>query len=455
MSGLSVILETARRALMANRVAMDTVGHNVANASTPGYTRQRVDLTATTPLRTQVGFLGTGVEVQAITRIREQFIDTQIRSTNDMLGKATSQQTILSQIEAIINEPSEYGLANQLDAFFNAFQNLAVHPEESAYRNAVLQQADSITKIFHQYDSNFKQLQQDLKTDVATKIQTINSLVKTINELDLKIIEAAASGIEPNDLRDKRDYAIQELSKIVRVNVSEDARGSVLVAVGGVVIASKSGYVELDTRMNGNSIEVFSTESNRTIQINSGSLGGVLEEYNTTIPSYLDRLNTLATTLINQVNAVHSAGYGIGNPPPTGYNFFVGTDAFDIEVNPELIENPNRIATSGTGAPGDNSIAIALSNIRKQPVLNGGSATIPQYYSAFVSDLGSAIDSANKLLTTQNLILSQLEVQRAAVSGVSIDEEMTNMIKFQRAFDASARMVHTVDEMFQTLLNMV
>lgn len=449
------MLETARRALMAHRVAMDTVGHNVANAETPGYTRQRVDLTATAPLRTSVGLLGTGVTISTIERIREQFIESQIRSANDALGKATSQQTVLSQIEAIINEPSEYGLSSQLDAFFNAFQNLAVHPEESAYRNAVLQQADLLTKTFHQFDTNFKQLQQDLKTDVQTKLDTINSLAKKISELDLQIIQSKASGVEPNDLRDQRDEAIQQLSKIVRINVSEDSQGSVLVAVGGTVIASKSGYTELAARMNGTRVEIYSVESDRTLSISSGSLGGTLEAYNSTLPSYLDTLNTIASALITEVNNLHRSGYGIGSPPPTGYDFFTGTNAFDIAVNTELLDDPNRVAASGTGQAGDNTVALAISALRTTPVLNNNSASIPQFYSAFVSELGTAIVSANNLQTTQTLILDQLNVQRASVSGVSIDEEMTNMIKYQRAFDASARMVRTVDEMFQTILNMV
>lgn len=455
MAGLSTILESARRALMAHRVAMDTVGHNVANAETPGYTRQRVNLTATPPLRTYVGMLGTGVTVQSIERVREQFIDSQIRSTNDALGKATSQHTVLSQIEAMINEPSDYGLSSQLDAFFNAFQNLAVHPEESAYRNAVLQQASTITKTLHQFDSNLKQLQKDLKTDVETKLQTINTLAKKISELDLQIIQSRASGIEPNDLRDQRDHAIQELSKLVRVNVVEDAQGSVLVALEGTVIASKSGYAELTARMNGNTIEIISTESIRPLSLQTGSLGGVLEAYNTTIPSYIEKIHTLAAALISNVNALHRQGYGIGTPPPTGYDFFTGTNAFDIEVNQELLANPNLVAASGTGQAGDNTIALAISQLRTKPVLSNNAESIPQYYSRFVSELGTAITAAEKLQTTQTLILNQLEVQRSSVSGVSIDEEMTNMIKYQRAFDASARMVKTVDEMFQTLLSMV
>ncbi|MBP8975780.1 MAG: flagellar hook-associated protein FlgK [Bacteroidetes bacterium] len=455
MSNLSMVLETARRALMSHRVAMDTVGHNVANAETPGYTRQRVNFEATPPLRTSVGLLGTGVTVGSIERIREQFIDTQIRSTNDALGKAKSQYTVLSQVEAMVNEPSDTGLSSQLDAFFNAFQDLSVHPEESAYRNAVLQQGDLLAQTFHQFNSNLQQLQNDLENDVNTKIQTINSLSKKISELDLQIIQSSSSGVEPNDLRDQRDYALRELSEIVRINVSEDSQGAVLVAIGGTVIASKSEYVELSAQKDGNTITITSNESGRQLPVQSGSLGGILEIYNTTIPSYIEKINTLASALITNVNNLHRSGYGIGTPAPTGNDFFVGTSATDIGINQDLVDNPNLVAASGNGQTGDNSIAIALSNLQTLPVLNGNSTSIPQFYSAFVSELGTAINTSENLETTQSLILSQLDVQRSSVSGVSIDEEMTNMIKYQRAFDASARMISTVDEMFQTILNMV
>ncbi|MCX7984367.1 MAG: flagellar hook-associated protein FlgK [Bacteroidetes bacterium] len=455
MSSLSTVLEVARRALMAHRIAMDTVGHNVANAETPGYTRQRVNLTATHPLRTPVGMLGTGVTVQTIERLREHFIDSQIRATNDALGKATAQQTILSQIEALLNEPSDYGLSNQLDAFFNAFQNLAVHPEESAYRNAVLQQGVLISKTFHQYDSTLKKLQNDVKSDIEVKLQTINTLAKKISELDVQIIQSRATGVEPNDLLDQRDYAIKELSNLVRVNVVEDSQGAVLVAIEGTVIASKSGYAELTARMNGSKIEIYSSDAVRPLLIQSGSLGGVLEAYNSILPTYINKIHTLASALITSVNALHRQGYGLGSPPPTGYDFFSGTNAFDIEVNQDLLNNSNLVAASGTGQTGDNSIAIAISQLRTTRILNGNSESIPQFYSSLVSDIGTAITAAEKLQTTQTLILKQLEVQRASVSGVSIDEEMTNMIRYQRAFDASARMVKTVDEMFQTILSMV
>jgi flagellar hook-associated protein 1 len=455
MPGLSQILETARRALMSQQVALGVTSHNVANASTPGYSRQRASLVPTMPSKQSFGLLGTGVMTQSVGRIRDQFIDQQIRYSNQSMGDASAQQQILSQVEASFNEPSSAGLSSAITSFFNAFQDLSTHPEDTSARNEVVQQGTLMGQQFQRLHTEISELRQSLSDDVSVKILKINTLTKEISDLDVQITNAIAVGGDPSDAKDQRDLKLEELSKLANISVGEDAKGSVIVSVGGMVIASRAGAVALKAQSVGNQIQVVTESSSVPVNVSSGELGGVLKLYNTTLPDYLTKLDQLAGAMITRVNAVHSGGYGLGTPPSTGVNFFTGTGAADMRINAAIEANSNLVAASGDGSPGDNTIALAIANVTNEQLLNSNSQSLSQFYNSLVSQVGSAINAVDSTSTSQELILAQLENQRASVSGVSLDEEMTDMIKFQRAYDAAAKLVTTADQMFQTILNMV
>jgi flagellar hook-associated protein 1 len=450
MPGLASILNIARRALFSQRTGMTVASHNIANVSTPGYSRQRVNLVPGLPERVSFGMLGSGVEANRVERLRERFIDLQFRTANSSMGGAVSEQRLLSQVEAFFNEPSDTGLNAVMTRFFGSFQDLATHPEESAMRNGVLQQGLLLAQSFRGLASNITSLRSDLLTDVNAKVDRINQLAREISELDIRAVEA-----EPNDLLDQRDMKLDELSQLAPVNVAEDPRGSLMVSIGGTVIASRAGSTPLKAAISGNQIQITAAQSNLTINVTGGELGGILKTANVTLPGYLSQLDQVASALITRVNQLHSAGFGIGNPPPTGINFFTGTDATTIAIDPSIIGNVNNIAASGDGTPGNNTVALELSGVGAENLLNGGTTSIMQYYSGMVSGIGSTIVSANGTITSQDLILAQLGFQRSSVSGVSVDEEMTKLILFQRGFEAAARLVSSVDDMFKTIINMV
>lgn len=454
MSGLSTLLETARRALMAQQVEMSVTGHNIANASTAGYSRQRVNLVETPALRESYGFLGTGVVSDQITRLRDSFLDRQVWNGNATMGDATSQQAILSQIEASFNEPSSAGLSSAMTSFFNSFQDLALHPEESSARNSVLQQASLLSGNFHRLHDEITTLRTSMTEDVNAKVTQINQLSSEISDLDGQITSARATGGSPSDLLDQRDQKIEELSSIANISVSENQQGSVMVSIGGVVIASRSGPQNLRVQQSPAGLQVVTEKEGVQVALAGGTLGGDLALTNSTIPGYVTRLDQLAGALINRVNTVHRGGFGLGTPPPTGQDFFSGTGAADIDVSAALQADPNGVAASGTGAPGDNSVALAIVGITNEPLLQGKSLTLSQFYNGLVTGVGTALNNANSTSDTQQLIHTQLDNQRQAVSAVSIDEEMTNLIKYQRAFDAAARLVSTTNDMFLTILGM-
>lgn len=455
MPGLFGLLEIGRRGLAAHSTAMNVTSHNIANANAPGYTRQRADLAATLPLANAQGFLiGTGVTVDAIQRLRDRFIDTQYRQANSSLGSANARYSVLSQVELTLGEPSENGLQEVLGRFFNSFQELASHPEESAPRQAVLQQANLLVAAFNRISANLTTQRGSVADDAANKILRVNELTQQIADLNRQITIARSGGSVPGDLMDRRDLALDQLSQLVPVSASLDSQGAMLVSINGVMVAGNGTSVSLQSSIV-NGVFKVTTPAGQEIAVAGGELGAGLELYNTTLPGYMSQLDDLANAIIARVNAVHAAGYGLGNPPPTGINFFTGSGASGIAVNAQIASNINNIAASGNGQPGDNQNALALFGISSERLMNGGTMTVGQYYGTFVSTIGSAVSSAQSSGSGTELVLAQLAAQREAVSGVSLDEEMTNMIKFQRAFEAAARVISTSDELLQTILRMV
>ena len=455
MSGLSLILETARRALQAQQVGIGVTSHNIANASTPGYSRQVAGLVPTEPLATPNGMLGTGVMVATVTRMRDQFIDGQMRDVNQSMSRSSMENQILTQVQSSFNEPSDTALSGSLTKFFNSWQDLSVNPEDSSSRNAVLQRADQLAQSFHSLNGELTQLRSSLVDDVSAKVTKINTLTAQLSKLDLQITNARALGQNANDAMDQRDEKLQELSGIINISVSFDARGSMTVAAGGSVIASGAGSLDLTSSVVGNQITIQTALGGPALAVTGGELGGVLNMYNTWIPNTLTQLDQAAGALIARTNQLHEAGYGLGTPPPTGTAFFTGTGAADINVNAALRANPNLIAASSDGTPGNNATALALAGMQNESLLNGNSVTVSQFYNGIVSSLGSAVDSADNTSTQQGSVLKGLQNQQSSVAGVSLDEEMANLIMFQKGYAAAAKVVSTVNDMFNTILTMV
>jgi flagellar hook-associated protein 1 FlgK len=464
-------LNLANRALVAQQIGLDTTGHNIANANTDGFTRQAAEMEASTPFTLagtsrpqQPGQLGTGVDVTNIKRFRDGFLDLQYRQEQQLLGQWTSSQDALSKIEQAFNEPSSEGLASALSQFWNNWSSLANNPESQSFRKSLVESAQTLTSQMNQLYNTLAGQQRNLDTDVQLRVTDINNLTQQIARLNDQIIRIVGAGDQPNDLRDQRDLLLDQLSKIVNITYAESDNGSVTVNIGGRTAVYGNQSFQLKTQEDPTTgfSQVYWADAFRESQvpplpldqanITSGQLYGDIQARDVTLADTLDQLNSLGATLITQVNEVHSQGFGLNDA--TGLPFFAGTGADDIAVSDAITGDLDNVAAASSQlSPGDGSNALAIHDLQRQLVMNNGSATIEDFYAGLVANLGVQSQQAQGMAKNEQLLSDHLAEQRQSVGGVSLDEETTNLIRYQHAYNAAARVVTAVDEMLDKLIN--
>ncbi|MEC9487921.1 MAG: flagellar hook-associated protein FlgK [Halanaerobium sp.] len=465
-------IETALRALRAQQKAMQVTGHNVANANTEGYSRQRAIQTATRPyaypgmnMPAGAGQVGTGVEVSQIERVRDQFIDGQIREEAQSLGYWEQRYQGLHRMELIFNEPSDTSLSFVFNEFWKSLEDLSVYPEDTATRATVRQRALNLVDGFHSLDDQLVDYKRALNEDVKTTVEEINSLARRIADLNEQIVNVETTGQKANDLMDQRDLLFERLSKLVNVRGSVDGENNLSVTLGGSTLISYGEVHELETVPSGNAEDaVIFKGTSVAVNATGGKLHGLLELRDKEIDDYIGKLDDLASRLITAFNNSHNSGYGLDGS--TGIDFFRGSDAATIDITDEIkdpVDGLNRIAAAkdvdGDGTPdipGDGSNALDLAEVvRESKLFSSNTASFMDYYQSMISTLGVEGQRADQMVANQNVLVDQLKNQRNSISGVSLDEEMANIVKFQQAYNAAAKMISRSDQMLETLLSII
>lgn len=443
-------LETARRGLSTARTGMDVTGHNIANASTPGYTRQRALQQASYPYTVpslvrpgQAGQLGTGVTTTEMQRIRNNFLDGQLRVEIDKLGAWQTQNDALSEIETIFMEPSNSGLNTLFANFWSSWQELSKNAENSPIRTALAQNAVSLANGLNHTNSQLETVRGNLDQLLQIYINDINSKALQIAGLNKQIINIKAIGDQPNDLLDRRDLLLDELAKLTSYTVSDNADGSIVLSVGSLVLADGGANPDV---MPG---------SPDWSEVTSGALTGI-NQARTKLEGYRTLLDNLAVSIMSSVNAIHRTGFDLNGD--AGEDFFVlsgatGRASGDIRVNSALINDVSKVAAAlnAAGLPGDGNNALAIARLQNQNIVAG--TTCDNYYKNLIARLGVDTQESARMVLNQQALVDQLGKRRESVSGVSLDEEMTSMIQYQYAYQAAARMITTLDEMLNTLIN--
>ncbi len=422
-------LQTALSGLVASQEAIDTTGHNIDNAETPGYSRQTavlqtnpaLPIAAMSPLTGEGGQLGTGVSVATITRIRNSYLDAQYRTQNAGLGAASTEAEELQQAQSAFDEPSSSGLSSQLSAFWGAWGSLANSPSSEAAREGVVSTGTQLATTLNQLSTQISTIstqatqQYNAITGSTGEVQDDANQIAQLNH-QIKLSEQA--GQQPNDLLDRRDLLLDKLSTLGNVTVTQAADGTDTVNFGDAAKPLVEGTTV--------------TWPQELTAAAGGQLGALLKLSGPTgqLAAYQTTLNEVAASLAGSVNALH-----------TSRPFFSGATAATIAV----AVTPAEVQTSAGGTAGGNEVAQAIAALR------GGTAE--RTYTGLVAQVGADVRTAQDDQTTAQAVVGSISNQRQSVSGVSLDEEMTNLISFQRGYEASARTMTAMDEMLSTLID--
>jgi flagellar hook-associated protein 1 FlgK len=449
---ISNALNIGAQSLATYQQALAVTSHNISNADNTDYSRQRVILTAQTTT-SSTGTIGAGVTMEDVTRVKNNIVDSQLRQYYGQNSMSTKTSDYLSQVESSLDEPGDSGLSSMITNFFNSWSQLAVTPDSSALRQNVVQSAQLMTQKLQSIYQGIQQITPDLESEASGTVKTINSTLQNIQSLNKQIYEAQLTGNDANDLMDSRDKAVNDLSKLANVNVTIDKDNSAVVSIGGVLAADRFSAMQFHTTVDNGQLKVQTSDNSTTVNLQSGELGAITQLHNNTLPDLTKQLNDVATKIMSQVNTLHASGYTAQTTPTTGVNFFSDYQNGVLTINPDILNNTNNIAASADGTTGNNTIAQSIADLSSLKLSDG--TTITDSYASFVNTVGTKVQAANQTTDSTDSVVQQLEGQKSNYSGVSVDEEMTNIMKYQRSYEASAKVVTMANEVLQTLLAMV
>jgi flagellar hook-associated protein 1 len=442
-------LHNVQQALTSQQLALSITQKNVANANNPHYTRQ--DVVFHPDWATGNGFGIPGVSLQAM---RDHYLDQSISRELQLLGETSVKSDALRQIDSLINAADGWGLQQALSHFFNSFNLLSGAPEDLQLRQQVISSAEALTREFQRIEAGIQSVQHSLNRQVQHAVEEINDITAKIADLNTRI--QAAEGAHSPDLftlRDERQGSIERLSTLIDISYFETESGPLTITArqgGWLVLGDQHRALEVTQMEPGPFVGVSLSGEDITGSIRSGVAGGLIETRDSTIPGYLDILNKMAAGIVSRVNEVHQQGADLdGNGGGDFFDSFMSIATMKVAIN-----DPRHIAAAipGTG-PGNNENARMLASIGEEKLFALSTRSTHQLYSDLIYRIGADAKSSEDRIVTQNNLLDQLKTRRSAVTGVDLNEEAVNIIKFQKAYQASARFANVLDALSHEILN--
>lgn len=471
----------ATSGLFASQRALDTTSHNISNANTVGYSRQIALQKATMPTYDPSGVVGTGVETYDIMRMRSSYLDVKYWGQNKTCQEWNVKEEQLETLEGVFNEPSTTGIRVVMDEFFTSLEELSKQPGDTTCRVAVVEKAGMLTNTINRNGYELVNSIRDVNFSVKNKVDQINSLSEQIANLNKHIFGFELGGYKANDLRDQRSVLLDQLSSIVNITVAEmpgpNGNNYTDVKIGGITLINHINFNKLTTQdeevtgitdLGGGKISkvVWAGVTDQEVTIESGELKGLLdirdgngEDFNYRgIPYYLNRLNEFAKSYTKSFNEQHNQGVDLeGNQ---GQNFFYddGTtevNSINFRVDPDIITKPVTIAASsqGNGESNNDNVKLLIGLRERKDMFVTLTGTPDDFIKSLLSALAVDSNQAKRMASNSQALVDQTDNRRLSESGVSLDEEMTNMVKFQQAYNASARMITTLDAILDTCVN--
>ncbi len=474
MIGLLGTLEMARQSLGNAQQGVQLAGHNLANAANPAYARQRLRLQTAESITTPVGSEGSGAKVAGFEQVRNATLDASIITENSIGGFLEAKQRALNQAQVYLGQmidrqstdaslSQHEGVAEGLNNFFGALQSLSASPTSTADRQMVLLQAQQLAERFNSFDSKLGALRTSLNTEAPHQTDQANRLLTEIASLS-KTISQTETGefARANEVRDRRQEKLEELGALVDFTATTN-NNKLNVSIGGIALITDDFQVDklvavADSggmyQIKSNTAILTSGAAAPVLTLNGGEIKGTTDARDGALLTLRTDLNTLASNLITQINAIHTTGYDLSGVNTPGLTLFTGTGAADIKLNTDLANAPEKLQMAGSPNPGDNTKALALSRLTTTQIAGLSNRTFNDSYNYTVTNFGHELRSVEVKIADQETVQRLLTRQRESVSGVSIDEEMANLITFQRAYQASAKLITVMDEMLAEIIHM-
>ena len=453
MPGLNVSLLTALQGLQAQQGALQATTNNIANANTPGYSRQVPIMVENPPVLNGSLLYGTGVHLQEFKSVRDQVLDLLIAQQTQHQGAADAQTNALQQLQPVFTATGQ-DIGSQMSAFFTSITKLSTDPSDSALRASFISAGNNLANSFHQTVANVQQIQTGLNQSVVQDVNQINVLTSQISSLNEQLYQLRGTGQDGGALQDQQTELIRQLSELTNISVTSTENGETITTANGVALVVGGQQYPLHTTLDPDGTQhVYAANIDITSQINGGKMGGELTVRDQNIAAIMSNLDTLASEFATAFNAIHRAGYDINGTAGTDFFSVPGTvagAASHIAVN---ISDAALVAASSDGSAGSNGNLSALLALQNQALGSGQTPT--EAYASMVFQVGLSTANAKADSQGSQLTLQQLTNQRSALSGVSIDEESTNLIRYQQAYAAAARVITTVDQLTNITLNMM
>jgi flagellar hook-associated protein 1 len=464
--GITSILNIAKNAMLAHQFSIQVASHNIANVNTKGYCRQVADLREGTLVPSELGLIGTGVTVAGFVTYFDRFLENTIANRNTSLEEQSTSATYFSRVETILNENNS-NLATNITNFFNGWSELSADPTSFARRSSLAMKGENLARTFNNLYNELNALQQELDNSIESEIGEINRLTAGIADLNEKIIALGSSNGEDAGYVNQRTQLLKELSGKINITSFEDQVGglTVITGAGKTLVEGNTAWKLTTQRDPATGIKGVAWEdgSGNLTDITDGISGGKIKALIDMRDKYLENgfikdLDELASTIITEVNSLHMSGYNQNGTTEIAFFKTIDSDfARDMDLSQAIQDDVGNIAAASVpGETTGNDIALQIASLIDQSLtINGQTTRMTTYVSTIMGNVGELTRNAQDLSEQHQSAMTMMEKQRESVSGVSIDEEMTNLMKFQYAYQAAARLITVADEMFQDLLGVI
>ncbi len=468
MSGIRNLLNIAKSAIFASQSSVNVASHNVANLNTEGYRKQEAQLSTRSGVQELFHVFGEGVNIDQIRQRQTKFADQRIYQESTRLGHWKSRTRIMEQIEALFTGVGESDLNAKMTDFFNAWEDLSTDPSSIEFRTQLEQRTRSLTAKFHDLNQGLNEIHENINGEIAGKVREVNEFLHKIHKLNDKIANLEYTGIMANDLRDQRNQLLRDLSGYMDIHVQERSHGRVEIIYDGMTLLNKDNVFELSTNTVSENDRKNTEISvhNKNLTIDSGEIGALYAVHEQMLTPYQEKLDELAREIVTQVNNYHELGFDLYGD--LGSYFFEPGKirAENIQLSDNIADDLKKVAAAGgthdwmsgthvSNGPGDNTTALKIAELQHVRVMEKNTTTFEGVYNKLYAEVGFDTAETKNNQKNHQLLVDQLDNYRESIVGVSLDEEMADILKFQNAYKAAAKLVSTGDEMFATLINMV